>query len=274
MSQVDDNQQAQEQPAEAPAPDGLMAATALAEDEAQANEENEAVPHLAEDAEQAEVEDEDGIYERPDWFPEKFWDEKEGPDLEKIVKSYDELQKQFSQGKHKAPDEYDTSVMTEAGYDMEDPVVSTYLDWAQKYGINQAAFDELAGAITQMSIENGAQMQANYEQERKALGSNADEIIKSNINWADGLERKGIISAEEREELNVWGGTAMGQRLMQKVRSMTGDMSQIPIADVAEAGMSEDDFKASIQAKMADPRYGSDMNYTRQVEAEFQKRYG
>lgn len=272
MSQVDDNQQTQEQPADAPAPDGLMAAAALAEDEANAEEQN--ISHLAEDAEQAEVEDEDGIYERPDWFPEKFWDEKEGPDLENIVKSYEELQKQFSQGKHKAPEEYDTGVLAEAGYDMEDPIVGAYLGWAQKYGVNQAAFDELAGTITSLAVENGAEMQANYEQERAALGQNADEIIKSNVNWADGLERKGIISSEERDELNVWGGTAVGQRLMQKVRSMTGDMSQIPIADVAEAGMSEDDFKASMQSKMADPRYGSDMNYTRQVEAEFQKRYG
>jgi len=272
MSQDDDNQQTQEQPAEAPAPDGLMAGAALAEDKA--SDEEESISHLAEDAEQAEVEDEDITYERPDWFPEKFWDEKEGPDLEKIVKSYDELQKQFSQGKHKAPEEYDTSVLSEAGHDMEDPMVNAYVSWAQKYGVNQAAFDELAGQITTLASETGAAMEANYEQERQALGQNADQIIKSNINWADGLERKGVISAEEREELNVWGGTAIGQRLMQKVRSMTGDMSQIPIADVAEAGMSEDDFKASMQAKMADPKYGSDMNYTRQVEAEFTRRYG
>ena len=53
MSQVDDNQQTQEQPADAPAPDGLMAAAALAEDEANAEDQN--ISHLAEDAEQAEV---------------------------------------------------------------------------------------------------------------------------------------------------------------------------------------------------------------------------
>ena len=57
MSQDDDNQQTQEQPAEAPAPDGLMAGAALAEDKA--SDEEESISHLAEDAEQAEVEDED-----------------------------------------------------------------------------------------------------------------------------------------------------------------------------------------------------------------------
>ena len=38
--------------------------------------------------------------ERPDYFPEKFWTEKDGPDLEKFSKSYAEMEKNFSQGKH------------------------------------------------------------------------------------------------------------------------------------------------------------------------------
>ena len=190
------------------------------------------------------------------------------------MKSYDELQKQFSQGKHKAPKEYNTEVLTEAGYESNDPVVSTYLDWAQKYGVNQAAFDELASSITGMAGEEANQTQMDVAKEREALGPNADAILKSNINWADGLERKGIISDAERQELNYWGGTAVGQRLMQKVRSLTGDMSKIPIAEVTEAGVSEEDFKASMRSKMADSRYGSDAKFTRDVELEYQRRYG
>ena len=87
------------------------------------------------------------------------------------------------------------------------------------------------------------------------------------------MERKGIISDAERQELNYWGGTAVGQRLMQKVRSLTGDMSKIPIAEVTEAGVSEEDFKAAMRSKMADPRYGPDAKFTRDVELEYQKRY-
>ena len=164
--------------------------------------------------------------------------------------------------------------MTSAGYEANDPIVSTYLDWATKYGVNQAAFDELAGSITSMAGEDIKQAEVDTAKEREALGPNADAILKSNIDWADGLERKGIISEAERQELNYWGGTAVGQRLMQKVRSMTGDMSKIPVAEVAEAGQSEDDFKASMQAKIADPRYGSDPAFTRNVELEYQRRYG
>jgi len=253
------------------APDGLMASVALEDDKAL--EEGETIEHRADEEVEGEPTEEE-TFERPDFIPEKFWDDKEGPDLEKMMKSYDELQKQFSQGKHKAPKEYNTEVLTEAGYESNDPVVSTYLDWAQKYGVNQAAFDELASSITGMAGEDMAAVQLDLKQEREALGPNADEILKSNINWADGLERKGIISDAERAELNIWGGSAVGQRLMQKVRSMTGDMSKIPVADVAEAGVSEDDFKRSMQSKMNDSRYGNDPAFTRQVEKEFEQRYG
>ena len=273
MSQ-DDNQQPEEQPAEAPAPDGLMAQAALAEEQQQADEQ-EPISHLAQDEEQPEGEEEEVVYERPDWFPEKHWSEKDGPDLEGLVKSNKELEKKFHHGDHKAPDDgkYDTEVLTEAGYDMDDPLVQTYVGWAAKYGINQAAFSELAGSISELAIENGAQIEVDTQAEHKALGNNADAIIKSNIDWADGLTRKGIISDAEREEMNIWGGTAVGQRLMQKVRQMTGDLSRIPIADVAEASESKADFNARMASMMADPKYRSDEAYRRSVEAEFYKRY-
>lgn len=269
MSQSD-NQQAEGTADEAP--DGLMAAAALADE--QETDEGTTIDHRADPSADTEQTDEPETLERPDWFPEKFWSEKEGPDLENIVKSYEELEKQFRAGKHKAPDSYDTKVLDDAGYASDDPVVSTYTEWAKKYGVNQTAFDELAGQITAMAGEGEQQAAASYEQEHKALGVNADAIIKSNIQWADGLTRKGIISDQEREELNIWGGTAVGQRLMQKMRGMTGDMSQIPVADVADAGVSDDDFKADISSKMADPRYGNDAKYTRDVEKMFEQRYG
>lgn len=219
-------------------------------------------------------EEEDETFERPDWFPEKFWDEKEGPDLENLTKSYQELQKQFSQGKHKAPDEYDMGTLTDAGYADDDPLVDAYRGWAKKYGINQVAFDELASQITEMSGAEAAETKLNIEQERKALGANADAIIKSNVDWADGLLRKGVLSEEARAEINIWGGSAVGQQLLVTMRELTGDMSKIPIADVGDSGLSENDFKASMASKMADPRYGNDPQFTRQVEKEYEVRYG
>ena len=37
-------------------------------------------------------EDDDEVFERPDYYPEKFWDD-DGPDVEKLAKSYAELEK-------------------------------------------------------------------------------------------------------------------------------------------------------------------------------------
>jgi hypothetical protein len=248
---------------------GLM--NGVESDAVQETTEEQQLEHRAD----VETEDEDDeVYERPDWFPEKFWDETEGPDLENLTKSYQELQKQFSQGKHKAPDEYDLSTLSEAGYTDDDPVISAYSDWAKKYGINQVAFDELASQITEMAGSEQAETKLNIEKERKALGQNADAIIQSNVNWADSLLRKGVISEELREELNIWGGSAAGQQLLVTMREMTGDMTKIPVMDVAESSMSENDFKASMQSKMADPRYGSDPAYRQQIEKEFLLRYG
>ena len=272
MSQ-DDNQQTQEQPEEAPAPDGLMASVTLDEE---ANKEPEAMPHL-EGAEQeaADADDEDIIYERPDWFPDKHWDEKDGPDLEGMAKSQKELEQKFHHGEHKPPEngEYDMTALTEAGYEADDPVVSSYREWAQKYGINQAAFSELAETITGIAGEAGVEMQMNVQNEMEALGPQAEAIIKSNVAWADGLLVKGIISEEMREELNIWGGTATGQVLMQKVRAMTGDLARMPVNDVAEAGESKEDFDARVSELMKDPRASDPTWYRANVETLFERRY-
>ena len=269
----DDNQQTQEQPAESPAPDGLMAQAALAQEED--NVEDEGIPHLAQDGQPVEGEDEDEIYERPDWFPAKHWDEKEGPDLEGLVKSNLELEKKFHHGDHKAPadGQYNTEVLTESGYELDDPVVSTYLEWAKKYGINQEAFTELAGSIGGIAGEAGQQIALDLKAEHQKLGNNADAIIKSNMEWSNGLLTKGVISEEEREELDMWGGSAAGQRMLQKIRNMTGDLSKIPVADVAEAGESEDEFKARMSSIMSEPGYANDRKKQMAVESEFHKRY-
>ena len=160
---MSENEESQEQ--------GLM--DGVESNAAEETTEDQTIDHRA-DSEEPD----DDVYDRPDWFPEKFWDEKEGPDLENLTKSYQELQKQFSQGKHKAPDEYDMSSLSDAGYGDDDPVVDAYRGWAKKYGINQVAFDELATAITGMAGEEASETALNVEQERKALGNNADAIIK------------------------------------------------------------------------------------------------
>lgn len=235
--------------------------------------EPESVPHLAEETnETVNEENKEEALERPDFFPEKFWAD-DGPDLEKLVNSYQELEKKFSQGKHKAPEKYNTEEL-EKSFTEDDPLLVSYLDWSKKYNISQAAFDEMAQSFSSIMKQNQEDMDFNYKKEIQALGQNAESIIQSTANWADSMERKGVISGAEREFLNEVGATAMGQKMLQKFRNMSGDMTTIPIAAVSENQMSEMDFEAEIQSMMSDKRYGSDMAYTNSVAKKIYARKG
>jgi len=228
------------------------------------------IPHM----EPNEDGEPDGPYERPDWYPEKFWDD-DGPNLEKIAEAYTNLEKQFHQGKHKAPEggKYDTEFLGDS-VPQDDQLLTYFSGWAKENGISQAAFEGLAGKVLEMGGVQQQEEQLSLAQERKALGENADEIIRSNMTWADSLANKGIISQDELDEIDVWGGTATGARLLQKVRAMTGENVTIPTNTAYAASKeSEDDFRARINQKMADPKYGTDQAYTRAVEKEFEERY-
>lgn len=237
-------------------------------------EENEekSIPHLAEDEDTNTEDDEE--FERPDWFPQNFWD-KDGPDLEKFAESYNHQRKLISQGKHKAPEdgEYETIILEEKGVDLEEPIAQTFLSWAKDHQISQGAFDDLASKvmdITQANVENQDELVADMKAD---LGPDADNIIRSNIQWADGLVRKGILTESEREELDVMGGTPEAQRILVKLRTMQGDMAPIPTVSSPEGAESEIEFKEKMSKAMSDPRYGVDANYTRGVEQEYVKRY-
>ena len=209
------------------------------------------IPHM-EPNDDGEAE---GPYERPDWYPEKFWDD-DGPNLEKIAEAYTNLEKQFHQGKHKAPEDgkYDTEFLGDS-VPQDDQLLTYFSGWAKENGISQAAFEGLAGKVLEMGGVQQQEEQLSLAQERKALGENADEIIRSNMTWADSLANKGIISEDELNEIDVWGGTATGARLLQKVRAMTGENVTIPTNTAYAASKeSEDDFRARINQKMADPK--------------------
>ena len=244
---------------EAPEPASLMEGVQSSEPESETTD--EAMPHLAADEKPPKE-------ERPAWLDDKF------AKPEDLAKSYDELQKKFSQGKHKAPDEYSTDVLTEAGFALDDPIVDTYLGWAKENGLNQDAFETLPKLIAEMSGENVAAAEADYQAEFDKLGPNATEIIKGNVDWADGQRRKGLLSDAQRAKFNEIFADAESQLILQQIRTWSGDMSKIPLAPVSEDQLSEADFTVEMQSRMADPRYQSDPAYRQKVENEFNRRYG
>jgi len=211
-----------------------------------------------------EGEDLEGVEnERPDDFPTKFWDEKEGPDIENLVKSYNNLEKKLSEGRPKAPETYDVSPLE--GVVEDDPLLKDYTIWAKENGVSQEAFIDLAKKFVDMGYQSEQDSKMDIEKERSLLGENANEIIKSNINWGRGLVSKGIFTEKDYSELEVLGGTAGGQRLMQKLRQMQGE-KDIPV--VAIAGNQLD--KEELFARVADPRYQTDPAFRRQTEKMFE----
>jgi hypothetical protein len=81
--------------------------------EPEAPQEDAPIPvHEQPQDEMQSSDDDDGPLERPDYYPAKFWDE-DGPDVEKLAKSYAELEKKFKSGKHKAPEQYDISSLAD-----------------------------------------------------------------------------------------------------------------------------------------------------------------
>jgi hypothetical protein len=241
-------------------------------DSATITDENEGQQNpVATEIEHKVAPEEDEPLERPDWWPENFWKKDNSePDLEGIAKSWMDLRKQISQGKHKPPEDgkYDTSVFGDVPED--DPVRSHVLGWAKEYGISQAAFDKLVGDVVAMGGDQQVQMQRTIAEEKAALGPNADAIINGMTDWARGLVRKGIWGKDDFEEFKVMGGTAKGILALSKLRE-TYEGTRIPKESVPIEGAPSKD---ELYAMVGDPKYQSDPAYRAKVEKLFLQNFG
>jgi hypothetical protein len=215
--------------------------------------------------------EDDSPLERPDWWPENFWKkDTTEPDLEGIAKSWSDLRKQISQGKHKAPADgkYDVSAFGEVPDN--DPVKSHVLSWAKEYGVSQAALDTLVGEVVKMGGEQVEQGQRTIEQERAALGPNADVVIKGMTDWARGLVNKGIWGKDDFEEFKYMGGTAKGLKALAKVREAY-EGTRIPTQSMPVEGAPSKD---ELYQMVADPKYKTDPAYRAKVEKMFNSTFG
>jgi hypothetical protein len=218
----------------------------------------------------AKSEDDEPL-ERPDWWPENFWKKDESaPDLEGIAKSWMDMRKMVSTGKHKAPADgkYDTSAFGDTPED--DPVRTHVLGWAQENGISQASLDKLVGDIVKMGGEKIANTQQSLAQEKAALGPNADQIIKGMTDWARGLVNKGIWGKDDFEEFKYMGGTANGIKALMKLRE-SYEGTRIPTQSVPVEGQPSKD---ELYQMVADPKYKEDPAYRAKVERMFAQTFG
>lgn len=203
--------------------------------------------------------------ERPDYWPENFWKKDENePDLEGIAKSWTDLRKQISQGKHKAPADgkYDLKVFGEEGE--TNPMATTLSSWAKDNGLSQSAFDDLVGNLQTQAKELMQGDMIDPAAEMKQLGPNGGAIVNGMVDWARGLVNKGVWSKDDFEEFKIMGGTARGITALMKVREAYEGRVPTQSAPL-EGAPSKDELYQMVN----DPRYKTDTAYRQKVEKMF-----
>lgn len=215
---------------------------------------------LHEDSESMVADEEDTPLERPDYYPEKFWDE-DGPDVEKLAKSYAELEKQFKQGKHKAPDEYDLSSLEDAGLYADDEVMDIYKAWAKDNGISQKAFEDLAQSVLGTAQQEQEIAEINHQEEMNKLGERAQEKIQ----MAERLLLKAPLTNNEREAMAMSLNSADAINAFLKYhQAITNE--NIPIQSAPSAPeMTREDLEAAI----SDPRWTTDTAWRTKIERQW-----
>ena len=254
--------------------DGLLAQAQIESEDNQQQEE-QTISHQLPDTEPSlddvtvAKEGEEVELSKPDWYPDKFWNEEEGPDLENLVKSYNELQKKFSQGKHKVPEQYDDTILKNAGIPEDDELADFVKSWSKENGVSQSAFEDLASKFVNMSQLEAEQGKISFEEEYKKLGNNADVIIKEATDFGQSMIRKGQWSEEDFEEYKLTCGTAQGIRMMRSLRNFLGD-KPIPVDVGPIDGVPSKD---ELMAMVAKPEYQTDPAFRMKVEKWFEQRF-
>ena len=171
------SQDSQEAVQEAPVEDKGLLANMRAEEPANEDNKDEGIEHKAKEP----------VANRPDNIPEKFWDKEKGEArIDDAFKSISELEKKLSQGKHKAPEEYDYEILDKNGWTKDDPVVGKFTEWSKQNNISQDNFNELVSQVVEIAGQGEEQEKINSEEELKKLGNNAKAVIKQNLDWIDG----------------------------------------------------------------------------------------
>lgn len=257
-----------------PDAEGLLAnATPTPADATPKDPDQSDLPHLADD-QAAKTAAAVAKGQRPAYVPEKFWDKEKGVMLEEsAMKAYADLEKQFKLGKHKAPDggKYETAALTDKGIPEDDPLVKEYTGWAAKYGVSQAAYDELAGKVLEMAGDNANAVKISQKEEMAKLGEQAPAIIGSMVEWAQGFVANGVWTAEDFEEFKVMGGTANGMRALMRLRESYEGRINLKDTIPSDLGVSDEELSAMV----GDKRYlTNEGGFRDKVEKLYERRYG
>ena len=199
--------------------------------------------------------------ERPDYFPQQFWDD-DGPDVEKLAKSYNELRKQFSQGKHKAPEgDYEIQDLVDKGFNPDDPTSLAYIEWAKENNISQSAFESLASKVVELEQDLNQRLEYDRTSEMSKLGERAQEKIQ----MAERLLMKAPLTNNERDAMASSLDSADAINAFLKYhQALTNEGIPTQITP-QQPEMTRDDLEAAI----ADPRWTTDTAFRTRIEKQW-----
>ena len=221
------------------------------------------VPHLVQEAEPAPVEA--PAAERPENVQEQFWNAEKGEvDAEKLSDAYNTLRTKMDQGKHKVPDQYDTSsISTLESVDESDEMLAGFRELAKDQGLSQGQFEELTKFYLESTGALEQEIKFKRDEEMGKLGRNADTIIKSTDDWLQRFHAAQVLNDGELEAISAASNNAAFISALNKIRRSYNEPN-IPSAS-AQVDVTPTTL-ADAQAMMADPKYGHDPTYTRKVE--------
>ena len=207
--------------------------------------------------------------ERPEWLPDRFWDDDNGADYEGLAKSQQELYKKLRNGKHEAPEDgaYDLKFVSDKIAD-DDELMTKFKSMASDRGLTQDDFESIVGLVldTMPEAQEGPEEKFDMDAEMGKLGPNAEAITNGLVKWAEGLVRQGAWTGEDFEEFKVFGGTANGIRALNRLRNYYGEKDiPVHVTPDAEAAPTEGELREMV----ADPRYNTDSSYRRKVTEAF-----
>ena len=152
--------------------------------------------------------------------------------------------------------------LVDRGLDLEDPSVQVYQEWAQKYGISQQAFEELAGGILELAGEQDEMMAYDRQEEMNKLGERAQEKIE----YLERHIKRASLNGAEQQALAA--GLTSADSINAMVKFIQGYTNEgIPTSPVvATPEMNVDDLRQAI----ADPRWQSDPVWRSNIEKQWE----
>ncbi|MCG8345155.1 MAG: hypothetical protein MI685_08370 [Chlorobiales bacterium] len=219
--------------------------------------------------------------DRPDYLHEKFWDKNEGkPRIEAMAKAYADLEKKLG-GSKKAPNEYKIELSDEAKKMFnedavsDDPMLNWFKGFAKENNFSQEQFNSAIEGFSKAGFDfmNGenAPHEINAEEEIAKLGKNADAILRNQEQFLEQLYKQGHINDAQMNEIFILTETAEGINALQAIRSYYGEKQNIPLNLNSNSGVKSSD---ELQAMLNDPKYGTNAEYTAEVDAAYEKKYG